>query len=68
MTSSKVNTDRLRSLRERRVGRQADLAGLIGVNQFTVSRWENGHAQPSVVNLLKLAELLRVDVDYLVSA
>lgn len=37
---------------------QAQLAELTGIWQHRVSGWENGHHEPSHLNLLRLAEVL----------
>lgn len=52
--------DLLRALRLRRGWRQEDLAPLLGVNQTTLARWENGNMWPSSALLHQLCYLLRV--------
>lgn len=37
-----------------------DLAASLGTSKGTVSCWENGHAEPSFNNLLRLARVLHV--------
>ena len=41
---------------------QVDLARQVGVNQQTVSKWEQAKAVPRPQRIRKLAEVLRVDV------
>lgn len=47
---------------------QEYLAENIGVSRQAVSRWENGQAQPSARNMVKIAALLNVTVDQLTGA
>lgn len=49
-----------RHLRERRVGRQIDLAILVGVNRATVCRWELGMRQPDGKSFVLICDALRV--------
>lgn len=39
-----------------------DIANLLNKDEATVSRWVNNHRQPSVENLYKIAEFLRIDI------
>jgi transcriptional regulator with XRE-family HTH domain len=36
---------------------QRELAGLVGVDPMTVSRWERGKAEPGMAQLRRLAQL-----------
>lgn len=47
---------------------QEYLAENIGVSRQAISRWENGQAQPSARNIVKIAALLNVTVDQLTGA
>lgn len=47
---------------------QEYLAENIGVSRQAISRWENGQAQPSARNMVKIAALLNVSVDQLTGA
>lgn len=47
---------------------QEYLAENIGVSRQAISRWENGQAQPSARNMVKIAALLNVTVDQLTGA
>jgi len=53
------------SLREHRLKTgllQRDVASLLGLDcTDRLSRWENGHAVPSVVNLFKIAALYKTE-------
>ncbi|WP_410220966.1 helix-turn-helix transcriptional regulator [Pedobacter sp.] len=39
-----------------------DIAKLLRKSESTISRWTNNHRQPSVEDLYKIAEFLRVDI------
>lgn len=58
MRSGTFNGDLLRQMRERRIGRQQDLAELLGVTMYTINRWENGKAEPSARYYVRLQEVL----------
>lgn len=45
---------------------QQQVADKLGVNQKTYSNYENGRAEPSIENLIKLADLFGVSVDRLI--
>lgn len=57
--------ERLKELRNNKRLRQEQVASLIGVNKSAVCFYENGTRQPSYDILLRLANLYRVSVDYL---
>ena len=44
---------------------QREVAKRLGISQPSYIRYENGKAEPSLVNLVKLADLFDVSVDYL---
>ena len=56
---------RLRESRLRRRLDQSELARLAGIAVTSISHFESGRRSPSVGNLVKLADVLRVSVDYL---
>lgn len=58
--------DNLRLLRERRGLYQKDLAELLGIIQNSYSKYELGKAEPSIANLIKLADFFDVTLDELV--
>ncbi len=47
----------IREIRNDLLLTQADLAALVGVQVFTVSRWENGHCEPHMRNIKRLRDL-----------
>ena len=46
---------------------QAELGAILGVSNKAVSKWENGAAKPQTEKLLRLAEILGVSVEELLS-
>jgi len=60
-----IQTERLRSWREKRGLSQRELARLSGIGEAQVSKYENGNVDPSATYLKKMAEVLQVSADYL---
>lgn len=58
---------RLISLRQRRGFTQAALNRALDINANTAGKWERWESLPDADNILRLAELLRVTTDYLLS-
>lgn len=56
---------KLRRLRENMGLQQKEVADRLGVNPSAVTRWETGEKRPDLVNLVKLADLYGVSIDYL---
>jgi transcriptional regulator with XRE-family HTH domain len=44
---------------------QGDVAQYLGVSRTAVTHWESGKKRPDLVNLVKLADLYNVSLDYL---
>ena len=44
---------------------QRDVAQKLGISQPSYIRYENGKAEPSIENLIKLADLFDVSIDFL---
>ncbi len=44
---------------------QREMANKLGITQPSYIRYENGTAEPSLENLVKIADILNVSVDYL---
>lgn len=61
----KVFCERLKVLRTEKGLSQPELANLLGVSNGIISFWENGVNEPTISNLIKLAEVLEVSTDYL---
>lgn len=56
---------RLRDLREDHDMKQADVAQYLNIAQTVYSRYERGYQTIPVEHLLKLADLYKVTVDYI---
>ncbi|MGN0805667.1 MAG: helix-turn-helix transcriptional regulator [Candidatus Coproplasma sp.] len=56
-------SENLRQLRRSKNLSQARLASLLGVDQRTVSSWENGISEPSLSMLAKLCEIFDENFD-----
>ncbi|MGN0768307.1 MAG: helix-turn-helix domain-containing protein [Christensenellales bacterium] len=44
---------------------QRDVARHLGISQPSYTRYENGKSEPTIENLIKLADLFDVSIDYL---
>lgn len=56
---------KLREERKKRGMTQQEVADKIGINRGSYSNWENGKREPTLDNIIKLANILDVTVDYL---
>ena len=68
MKMSKLFSETLKKLRAENGLSQQALASKIFVTRSTVARWENGTRMPDAVMISRLADVLRVDVNILLSA
>lgn len=59
------SANRIRSLREDRDLRQIDVAQATGIDQRSLSNYENGKTNPDSYAIIKLAEFFGVTCDYL---
>lgn len=59
-------SDRLYDLMKKYDYKQTTLAEKLGVSQQTISRWVKGKFQPDIEQLIALAKLFDVSVDFLV--
>lgn len=57
--------ERIVSLRKKRNISQIQLARLMDVSRQAVSKWENDQTSPDTINLIRLADVLDTDVEYL---
>ena len=57
--------ERLLELRKLHKYTQKFVASKLGISQPSYVRYENGNAEPTLTNLVKLADLYDVSVDYL---
>ncbi|MUU10887.1 MAG: XRE family transcriptional regulator [Oscillibacter sp.] len=56
----------IRQLREAAGMKQSELADRMNVRPPTVFKWENGIANPTIANLIQLAEIFGVSLDEVV--
>lgn len=57
--------ERIIQLRTQRELSQGQLAESLGVSRQAVSKWENDQTSPDTIHLIKLADILDTDVEYL---
>lgn len=57
--------ERISTLRKERSLSQGQLADALEVSRQAVSKWENDQASPDTLKLIKLAEVLDTEVEYL---
>ena len=57
--------ERISELRKDAGVSQSELAGTLGVSRQAVSKWETDQSCPDALNLIKLADLLDTDIEYL---
>ena len=59
--------ERISTLRKERNLSQGQLADALEVSRQAVSKWENDQSSPDTIKLIRLAEVLDTEVEYLVS-
>lgn len=59
-------SERLKELRKQAHLTQVELASKLGIVQSSYADWERGKKKPTQDNLVKIAKVLNVSVDYLV--
>ena len=59
-------SERLKKLRKDASFTQVDVASKLGISQQAYASWERGVKKPTQENLVKIAQILNVSVDYLV--
>ena len=57
--------ERISDLRKEKNMSQSDLARHLGVSRQAVSKWENDTSSPDTINLIRLADLLETEIEYL---
>ena len=57
--------ERIIELRKEHDMSQGQLADLIGVSRQAVSKWENDTASPDTMKLIRLADVLGTEIEYL---
>ena len=59
-------SERLKNRRKKVGLTQVDVAGKLGISQQAYASWERGVKKPTQENLVKIAQILNVSIDYLV--
>lgn len=59
-------SERLKTLRKEAGLTQVDVAEKLGISQPAYASWERGVKKPTQENLVKIAQVLNVSIDYLV--
>lgn len=59
-------SERLKDLRKQARLTQVDVAEKLGISQPAYASWERGAKKPTQENLVKIAQIFNVSVDYLV--
>lgn len=59
-------SERLKNLRKQAHLTQVDVAKKLGISQPAYASWERGAKRPTQDNLVKIAQVLNVSIDYLV--
>lgn len=60
-----IFSERIKELRQKKGLTQQKLAEILGIKQNSYSDWETGKNEPSLENLVKLADLFEVSLDWL---
>lgn len=58
--------ENLRKFRKSKKVSQTELADYVGISQRTISHYENGSAEPSLITLCQIADYLQTTLDDLV--
>lgn len=57
--------ERIKHLRKSKNLTQEHFAEIIGVSRTAVAKWENGYAEPTLQNIVRISEIFDVSSDYL---
>ncbi len=57
-------SERLKEIRKKNHMTQEELAQILGVGKSTISNYETGYSKPDSVNLIKIADVFNVSLDY----
>lgn len=57
---------RLKELRMENNESQQDLGRVLNMSKMAISHWEAGHSEPSISQLISIANHFEVTIDYLV--
>jgi uncharacterized protein YjbI with pentapeptide repeats/DNA-binding XRE family transcriptional regulator len=64
MVNSKMIGNRIAEARKRTGASQAQLAGQLFISPQAVGKWERGESIPDILTVIRLAEILGVDLNY----
>lgn len=56
---------RIAELRKNKQLSQGQLADLLGISRQAVSKWENDQTSPDTLNLIRMADVLDTEIEYL---
>lgn len=57
--------ERINALRKEKSISQNELAESLGVSRQAISKWENDQTSPDTINLIRLAQILDTELEYL---
>lgn len=57
--------ERISALRKEQGISQGELAASLGVSRQAISKWENDQTSPDTLNLIRLAQILDTELEYL---
>lgn len=60
-----IFTERLKEKRKEKGYTQEQMANILEIGQSAYAKWENDRTEPSFENLIKLADLLEVSINWL---
>lgn len=60
------SSDKIKALRIKLKMSQSELAGLIGVSNRAVSKWETGISKPSLENIYRMAKIFSVPIEHFI--
>jgi len=58
--------ERLKELRLEKELSQKQLGEIVNMSKMAISHWEHGNSEPSILQLIILADYFQVSVDYLI--
>lgn len=64
MVNSKMIGNKIAEARKRAGLSQAQLAGHLFISPQAVGKWERGESLPDIITIVRLAEILGVDLNY----
>lgn len=59
--------ERIKGIMDKKSIRQIELANKLGINKTTINAWFNNNTDPKIEQLERIAEMLEVSIEYLVT-